>query len=1489
MADFSLVAELKANTSNFISGIKKGEESLKGFGGIVDKILGPKGKLVMAIATATTAALKLGQSMNKAMAEVAKGTGATGKELEKFRDTLNQTLVKGVNSSTKEIAKVMADVNTRFKLTGKGLANLTVDFDKFATVTEIDVKNSVEKVADVLAKWNIETEDATGLMDQLTVASQETGVSVETLLGELKQGQAIFSQLGMSATDTIAYLGTLKENGIDSSVALTGLSTALAKWSQEGKNARQEFKLVAEKIKNAKTETEALNISVANFGARSGAEMVKVLRNSANGADELKDKLIAAGGAVERTAEATRTSKEAFKGLGDTLKTSFGGFFEGFDNLFKGLADSLNNLFRILNPLIEPLFNAVKDILTMVGNVLSNLTSEIKNYVTEYSVAFNSIVAATNSAYQFIHGIMGYLEDSFGTVFGFIFSLLEGRFGLAWEYLKKNLLINVKFILDIVSNLVNAVKDQLNTLIEKGINPIIEKINWAQEKLGKKKTEKLSLIENFDLAGITGIDKKFEDVTKKIDTLSGKSKEKIVGDLGAVNTEFDSVSVSVQKGCQDLKEEIEKDVEDWSNVVKTSYDSITGAGNEMFTMLGENLAGAGHGYEDFAATATEALSEVLKGLAAQLSALAVTKAMAYSYGEAVAAAAGAAAALVAAGTLKAVSNSLKKVNDAAKSTNISLDEFVKRIQNIKETSFSKIGTFDKGVLEYSNTISKATKEMEKAYEEYDRLRNKHTEDDFYKSWGIFGRFDFVGYNKWLDEMQDALNTSNSWAEKISKANRDIVNSFKNLSESSKNIVEENSAVSYSYQELFKSINEVAKIKDIFKDIKVYTLDLVKYSLLMGNFGGPGDPSKTLYFQYQKYSAYLKTLTNNIKAQVQEMANDVYESMLSVGKDIGETFVSSIVDGVKKEDFMLSIKDYMKKQMTKLVILTDEFSDRIAGLGLKLISAMTSEDSKEPFEEIKNELSSLYDEAETKAKAVESVLTEVFGEVKDSTDEATLSISELKAQMADLYKGGGSFKFKKIVVKQLNDAISSQKEAIEGVIRSHYESLKTVGSSMAGLISSGFQEGLSKGDLKLSIKEWIRNQLIESTIYEVYAEKFAEIGAEIAGYMTHGHKAYLGQVSEQIDSIYEGMTKTLRSIDSVLDQTFGVKMEESAESVEEDLEKIEESFTKFEKAMRDFTDTISDLGGDVASNFISSLSSGLDTDSALLGFKKFLREYIIKAYVFTESMKSKIEKIGSLIGKTLDGSISKKELSDVANAVKATYGKLADSMKTVDTLLDSVFGKEKEEEIKDTTNTITKELSKIESAMKSFKETVSDLGGDIASNLIEGLSDGLSQSDFLSNMKDWIRKMLVQSIVYTEQMKSQIEEIGKAISNAISGGFTETSMHEIRRDLSFIFEQATAKMSGIDKVLGGVFDGFATGTNSASRGLAVVGEAGPELVNFRGGEQVLNAHNTQKALNGMGGSTNNFNVVFNNTQDTTAFAMMQQLKAYNRQMAINSII
>lgn len=84
--------------------------------------------------------------------------------------------------------------------------------------------------------------------------------------------------------------------------------------------------------------------------------------------------------------------------------------------------------------------------------------------------------------------------------------------------------------------------------------------------------------------------------------------------------------------------------------------------------------------------------------------------------------------------------------------------------------------------------------------------------------------------------------------------------------------------------------------------------------------------------------------------------------------------------------------------------------------------------------------------------------------------------------------------------------------------------------------------------------------------------------------------------------------------------------------------------------------------------------------------------------------------------------------------------------------------------------------------------------------------------------------------------------------------------------------------------------LAKGTNNAQKGMYLVGEAGPELVQFNGGERVLNNRNTNKALSEMGSNGGNtFNVIFNNLQDTTAFAMMNQLKQYKRQMAINSII
>ena len=162
------------------------------------------------------------------------------------------------------------------------------------------------------------------------------------------------------------------------------------------------------------------------------------------------------------------------------------------------------------------------------------------------------------------------------------------------------------------------------------------------------------------------------------------------------------------------------------------------------------------------------------------------------------------------------------------------------------------------------------------------------------------------------------------------------------------------------------------------------------------------------------------------------------------------------------------------------------------------------------------------------------------------------------------------------------------------------------------------------------------------------------------------------------------------------------------------------------------------------------------------------------------------------------------------------------------------------------------------------------------------------------------KVMVDSS--TESMKV----LGK-VTIATMGAIVKTmaDVHNILRDIiksvttiKVWTPWATYEIGGVDigtvsapDISGyiNLINAFAKGTDNAPKGLAIVGEAGPELVNFNGGEQVLNNRNTNKALEGMGTKTNNFNVTFNNLQDTSAYAMMNQLKQYNRQMAINGIL
>lgn len=114
-------------------------------------------------------------------------------------------------------------------------------------------------------------------------------------------------------------------------------------------------------------------------------------------------------------------------------------------------------------------------------------------------------------------------------------------------------------------------------------------------------------------------------------------------------------------------------------------------------------------------------------------------------------------------------------------------------------------------------------------------------------------------------------------------------------------------------------------------------------------------------------------------------------------------------------------------------------------------------------------------------------------------------------------------------------------------------------------------------------------------------------------------------------------------------------------------------------------------------------------------------------------------------------------------------------------------------------------------------------------------------------------------------KGSVIEAAEIVKQAAEGALSNTSAIEetARAGVQMTSGTAQSAENVLDNAVWGDSDrlnwrGYAVGTNYAESGLALVGENGPELVNFRGGEQVLTAEKTNAILSrsssGGGGST-----------------------------------
>lgn len=604
MADeYSINAEIKLNSNNFSKGINDCNKSLGNFektlGGAGKKVssglkswginlsqfgsqassvlnnfgldisklaskLGPKGQLVVALAGLGVAIGKLGRQMNEAVGEIAKGTGATGEALKGLEQSFKNVLTGGVRSSMQEVGAMVAEINTRFGSTGKELETLTDKFDMFATVTGVNGKEAIDDVADVMKKWGISNEDTGKLLDQLTKASQDSGISVKTLTATLKQGRTVFSQFGMSTTKSIAFLESMSKAGVNVESAMQGMRFALNKFTAEGKNAQTAFAEISNAIKNATSDSEALKISIETFGTKAGAEMINVFRNGAMSVEEFEEALKNAGGVLEETEANTRTSKEALKEFGDSVKSMIGGVGQGLEKLFRDLIDTITDIVRGLTPVVQPVAEVMGEVLSTIGSMIRTFVQALAEFRKRFVGVWDVLCKTMQSAYQIIHRILVNIQKTFSNLFGFIFALLDKEWALAWEYAKNTFLRFADSILYAMTQLIKLMSPMLNKILE-GFNKFVDIWNWIQEKLGNTKAKKFTLIDDsFDLGTSSGLTKALEESNKKINQLSGKAKKQMIGTLGEVK----NVSTEVARGIENTAQSTTDSISKWNDKLR---------------------------------------------------------------------------------------------------------------------------------------------------------------------------------------------------------------------------------------------------------------------------------------------------------------------------------------------------------------------------------------------------------------------------------------------------------------------------------------------------------------------------------------------------------------------------------------------------------------------------------------------------------------------------------------------------------------------------------------------------------------------------------------------------------------------------------------------------------------------------------------------------------------------------------------------------------
>ncbi|WP_339087321.1 phage tail tape measure protein [Enterococcus hirae] len=371
------------------------------------------------IVAAGAAGLAAFSEVDEALDTIITKTGATGDQA----DRLSQSF-ENVGSNThlplQTVGEAIGEVNTQFGFMDKKLEDSTNYLLQYAEINDTDVSQSAIFARQAIEAYDMSYDDLNSVLDVTTKTAQNTGQSVDDLMQKAIDGAPQIKQLGLSFGEGITLMGQFEQAGVDSSAALSSLSKATVTYAKDGKTLSQGLGELQDKIKNASSETEAINAAAEIFGNKGGPRMADAIKRGTLNLEDLAKVASESGGSVGSTYEATldpidkanmamNNAKLAMASVGESVQIALLPFFElAIDALqrFKIWLDSLDQGQKNMLVIIALVVAAIGPLLVILGTLMSSVTKVTGGIRTLQSVfSAMKIAFATNPFLLVIAGI----------------------------------------------------------------------------------------------------------------------------------------------------------------------------------------------------------------------------------------------------------------------------------------------------------------------------------------------------------------------------------------------------------------------------------------------------------------------------------------------------------------------------------------------------------------------------------------------------------------------------------------------------------------------------------------------------------------------------------------------------------------------------------------------------------------------------------------------------------------------------------------------------------------------------------------------------------------------------------------------------------------------------------------------------------------------------------------------------------------------------